>query len=74
MKEWIAISISAATLLVVLVGGVWYAGHQDQQLGTVVEEVQEHGDTLDRVDRQVAWIAGHLGVLDESFASADTDD
>ena len=67
MKEWVAIGIAAITLLVVLIGGVWYAAHQDQQLVTVVQEVQKQGDTLNRVDRQVAWIAGHLGVFDDSF-------
>ena len=61
MKEWIAIGVSVVTLLVLLIGGVWYAGHQDQKFTTVVTDVQEQSTTLDRIDRNVAWLYGHLG-------------
>ena len=58
MKEWLAIGISAVTLLILIAGGVFFFGHLDEQVHRVDKRVERMEPKLDDVREEVAYIKG----------------
>ena len=60
MREWVAISISAITLLILVAGGVFFFGHLDEQVQRVDKRVERMEPKLDDVREEVAYIKGRI--------------
>ena len=60
MKEWIAVGISAVTLLFLVAGGTFFFGHLDEKVQRVDSRVERMEPKLDDVREEVAYIKGQI--------------